>query len=169
LINQIIYKIEMQSDYDKVREFTEGAGFKCPEKPQLMNRDEVRFLIKMVLSEMQELADTVTSSSEESVQFMHECVGVDQSKHESVGKSELELIADQADAAVDCWVYLLNGFCKKGVDLSKIFDLVHQSNMAKRDPKTGKFIRRESDGKILKPEGWTAPDILAEIHRQSGI
>lgn len=37
--------------------------------------------------------------------------------------------------------------------------------MAKRDPQTGKFIHRE-DGKIIKPEGWTAPDIVAEIRRQ---
>tara|TARA_R100001163_G_C5068192_1_gene208143 strand:+ start:4059 stop:4544 length:486 start_codon:yes stop_codon:yes gene_type:complete len=155
-----------QSDYEKVREFTEGAGFKCPEKPQLMSRSEVEFLVKMVLSEMQELVDTVTESSEESVKFMHNCIGIDQSKHESAGKSEVELIADQADAAVDSWVYLLNGFCKKGVDLSKVFDVVHAANMAKRDPTTGKFIRRESDGKILKPPGWKAPDIGAEIKRQ---
>lgn len=159
----------MQSDADKVKEFTEGAGFKCPDKPQLMSRSEVEFLVKMVLSEMEEMVDTVTKSREESIEFMRNCIGVDPSPHTTEGKSELELIADQADAAVDSWVYLLNGFCKKGVDLSKIFDIVHQANMAKRDPETGKFIRRESDGKILKPPGWKAPDILAEIKRQSGL
>jgi len=30
--------------------------------------------------------------------------------------------------------------------------------MAKVDPVTGKVKRRE-DGKILKPEGWTPPDL----------
>ena len=154
------------SDYDKVKQFTVESGYTCPDTPQLMNRKEVEFLVKMVLSEMQELVDTVTSSHDESVAFMHNCVGVDPSKRSDTPKSEAELIAEQADAAVDSHIYMLNAFCKKGVNLSKIFDLVHESNMAKRDPKTGKFIRRESDGKILKPDGWKAPDITAEIVRQ---
>lgn len=154
------------SDYEKVKQFTEEAGFVCPSTPQLMNRKEVEFLVKMVLSEMQELVDTVTDSHEESVAFMHNCVGVDPSKRSNTTKTEFEIIGEQADAAVDSYIYMLNAFCKKGVDLSKIFDIVHESNMAKRDPKTGKFIRRESDGKILKPEGWKAPDITAEIIRQ---
>jgi len=154
------------SDYDKVKQFTEESGYVCPKTPQLMNRKEVEFLIKMVLSELQELADTVTDSTMESVAFMHDCIGVDPSKRSTEPKSEFEIIGEQADAAVDAWVYMLNAFCKKGVNLSKIFDIVHESNMAKRDPKTGKFIRRESDGKIIKPEGWKAPDITAEIIRQ---
>ena len=37
--------------------------------------------------------------------------------------------------------------------------------MAKRDPLTGKFIKRD-DGKILKPQNWTAPDIKKEIQKQ---
>lgn len=43
-----------------------------------------------------------------------------------------------------------------GIPLDKVFDEVHRSNMAKLVD--GKPIRRD-DGKILKPEGWTAPDI----------
>lgn len=156
-----------QSDYEKVREFTLGAGQNVPDRPTLMTREKVIFLVKMVMSEMQELVDTVTESSEESLELMRSCLGVDQSKHTgSSNKSELELIAEQADAAVDAWVYLLNGFCKQGVDLSRVFDLVHQANMAKRDPRTGEFIKRESDGKIMKPEGWQPPNIIEEIKRQ---
>lgn len=43
-----------------------------------------------------------------------------------------------------------------GIPLDKVFAAVHESNMAKLVD--GKPIRRE-DGKILKPEGWTPPDI----------
>ena len=43
-----------------------------------------------------------------------------------------------------------------GIPLDRVFDEVHRSNMAKLVD--GKPVRRE-DGKILKPEGWTAPDI----------
>ena len=53
--------------------------------------------------------------------------------------------------------------------MSKIFDVVHAANMAKRDPTTGKFIRREDDGKIIKPAGWQPPDVTAEIKRQISV
>lgn len=43
--------------------------------------------------------------------------------------------------------------------------MVHAANMAKRDPSTGQFIKR-ADGKIIKPEGWKAPDVEGEIIRQ---
>ena len=48
---------------------------------------------------------------------------------------------------------------------SSIFSLVHAANMAKRDPETGKFLKRE-DGKIIKPKGWKAPDVEGEVVRQ---
>jgi hypothetical protein len=66
---------------------------------------------------------------------------------------------------VDVYYYSLNAACKKGVNISTVFDIVHGANMAKRDPATGQFIKRE-DGKIIKPEGWQGPDIKQEIARQ---
>ena len=43
-----------------------------------------------------------------------------------------------------------------GIPLDRVFDEVHRSNMAKLVD--GKPVRRD-DGKILKPEGWTPPDV----------
>ena len=40
---------------------------------------------------------------------------------------------------------------------------VARSNLAKIDPTTGVCIKRE-DGKILKPEGWTPPDLKPFVH-----
>ena len=48
-----------------------------------------------------------------------------------------------------------------GIPLDRVFDEVHRSNMAKLVD--GKPIRRE-DGKILKPEGWTPPDIKSIMY-----
>lgn len=154
------------SNQEKVNEFTRGVGSEIPKTPKLMDKEQVLFLVRMAMSELQELVDTVTSSNEESLEIMRDCLGVDQSKHQTSERSELELIAEQADACVDCWYYMLNVAGRHGHDLSAVFDVVHNANMAKRDPKTGKFIVRESDGKILKPPGWQAPDIVAEIKRQ---
>jgi predicted HAD superfamily Cof-like phosphohydrolase len=48
-----------------------------------------------------------------------------------------------------------------GIPLDKVFDAVHASNMAKLVD--GKPVRRD-DGKILKPEGWTPPDIKKVLY-----
>ena len=66
---------------------------------------------------------------------------------------------------VDIYYYSLNAACKKGMNMSAVFDIVHEANMMKRDPTTGEFMKR-ADGKIIKPKGWKAPDVEAELLRQ---
>ena len=68
-------------------------------------------------------------------------------------KNDIENIAKElADI-----IYIVCGTAASyGIPLDKVFDAVHASNMAKLVD--GKPIRRE-DGKILKPDGWKAPDI----------
>jgi predicted HAD superfamily Cof-like phosphohydrolase len=46
----------------------------------------------------------------------------------------------------------------KGFDVQGAWDEVARSNLSKIDPVTGKVIKR-NDGKVLKPEGWTPPDL----------
>lgn len=154
-----------QSNYESVRQFTVESGTECPKGPTKMSKESVRFIIEMVLSEMQELALTVCDSKHEALCMLYRAVGKDANDHEPL-HNETEVIAEQADAMVDAWYYMLNSAAKHGMDLSALFEVVHAANMAKKDPKTGKFIRRESDGKILKPEGWMPPNIVAEIERE---
>lgn len=68
-------------------------------------------------------------------------------------------------SVVDVYYYSLNAAAKKGVNLSSLFGVVHAANMAKRDPTSGQFLKRE-DGKIIKPAGWTPPDVAGEVRRQ---
>ena len=69
---------------------------------------------------------------------------------------------EQLDACMDLiWVTL--GYCHmRGYDVRGAWNEVTTSNLWKIDAKTGKVIRRE-DGKILKPEGWTPPDLTKFI------
>jgi predicted HAD superfamily Cof-like phosphohydrolase len=154
------------SDAEKVKQFTEeSTGKKCFPRPTAMNRQECEFVVGMVMSEMSELLQTVCKSPEDVLLTMHNLVGKD--FHPVPAPcDDNELIAQQADGMVDAWYYMLNAACKKGVNLSRVFNLVHEANMAKRNPTTGKFERRE-DGKILKPEDWHEADVVAEIVRQS--
>jgi predicted HAD superfamily Cof-like phosphohydrolase len=62
------------------------------------------------------------------------------------------------DACMDMiWVIL--GYCyMKGWDVNGAWNEVARSNLAKINPETGKVIKRD-DGKVLKPEGWTPPQL----------
>lgn len=76
-----------------------------------------------------------------------------------VAEDENDLV-EIADALADI-IYIACGTAASyGIDLDEVFKEVHRSNMAKLVD--GKVIRRE-DGKILKPEGWTPPDIKSVL------
>jgi predicted HAD superfamily Cof-like phosphohydrolase len=159
-----------KSNSEAVREFTEGANEKlCPSTPLLMSREQVLFLTRMVISELDELVTTVTATPDERDNLLKEametrdkCIKFDYSEDEG----SLERIASQADAMVDAWYYMLNVAGNHGMNLSKLFDVVHEANMAKRDPVTGKFLRRKEDNKIIKPAGWKEPDIIGAMRDQ---
>lgn len=65
---------------------------------------------------------------------------------------------EQLDACMDMiWVIL--GYCyMKGYNVDGAWQEVARSNLAKINPETGKVNKRE-DGKVLKPEGWTPPQL----------
>lgn len=149
------------SDAEKVKMFTEETGFKIPEVPEAMSKEEVYFIIKMILDEVMELGATVENPKEVK-EYMIKCIN----ESKDINMIHENTIANQADAFVDIYYYSLNAACKKGVNLSKIFDIVHDANLKKKDPNTGKYLRRD-DGKIMKPPMWKEPDIVGEINNQS--
>lgn len=64
----------------------------------------------------------------------------------------------QLDGCMDLiWVIL--GYCyMKDFDVVGAWEEVARSNLAKINPTTGKVNKRK-DGKVLKPEGWSPPDL----------
>lgn len=77
----------------------------------------------------------------------------------AMDEGDLEKIADgMADA-----VYVIVGAALEyGIPLDRVWREVQAANMRKVDPATGQ-VRRRADGKVLKPEGWTPPDIAAAL------
>lgn len=63
---------------------------------------------------------------------------------------------EQLDACMDMiWVIL--GYCHmKGFDVDGAWAEVARSNLDKINSETGKVIKNAA-GKVMKPEGWTAP------------
>lgn len=60
------------------------------------------------------------------------------------------------DAILDLIVVCIGAGHSAGFPMSAGWEAVTRSNMAKVDQETGR-VRRRADGKILKPEGWEAP------------
>lgn len=70
--------------------------------------------------------------------------------------AEAEVLVEQVDALVDLIIYILDQAAVHGYNLDPILMAVHAANMKKRFP-DGTFHKRV-DGKVIKPEGWQAPD-----------
>ena len=83
-------------------------------------------------------------------------------EYEEFGNASSE--AELADAVIDMIVVLIGYGLSHGWPMQALWDEVMQSNMAKIDPATGK-VRKREDGKVLKPEGWTPPNLEAFLER----
>jgi predicted HAD superfamily Cof-like phosphohydrolase len=71
------------------------------------------------------------------------------------------------DALIDILVVTIGAIHSMGADAEGAWNEVMRSNLDKIDPESGRVIKR-ADGKVLKPEGWTAPwldPFLNEVHR----
>lgn len=65
---------------------------------------------------------------------------------------------EQLDALIDILVVTIGAIHSMGADGEGAWNEVMRTNFAKIDPVTGK-VRKREDGKVLKPEGWTPPNL----------
>ena len=71
---------------------------------------------------------------------------------------------EQLDALVDILVVTMGAIRAAGWDGEAAWKEVMDTNFAKIDATTGKVIKR-SDGKVLKPVGWRAPELSKFIDK----
>ena len=69
---------------------------------------------------------------------------------------------EQLDALIDILVVTMGAIRAGGFDGEGAWKEVMDTNFAKIDPTTGK-VRKREDGKVLKPEGWKAPELAQFI------
>ena len=69
---------------------------------------------------------------------------------------------EQLDALIDILVVTMGAIRAGGFDGEGAWKEVMDTNFAKIDPETGK-VRKREDGKVLKPEGWKAPELTPFI------
>lgn len=124
---------------EDVREFHKACGTNDPYAPTWPNWSKRRLRADLLQEEANELIAELTNP-----EFSWE-------------NFETHL-ADTAKEIVDVIYVAIGTALSMGIPLEKVWAEVHQSNMAKVDPTTGK-VRRREDGKVLKPEGWQKPNV----------
>jgi predicted HAD superfamily Cof-like phosphohydrolase len=65
---------------------------------------------------------------------------------------------EQLDALIDILVVTVGAIHSGGFDAEGAWKEVMNTNFAKIDKETG-LVRKREDGKVLKPTGWTPPNL----------
>jgi len=71
---------------------------------------------------------------------------------------------EQLDALIDILVVTIGAIHSAGFDAEGAWKEVMATNFAKIDKETGK-VRKREDGKVLKPVGWTPPNLKLFIEK----
>lgn len=72
---------------------------------------------------------------------------------------------EQLDALIDILVVTIGAIHSMGADAEGAWKEVMRTNFAKIDKDTGK-VRKREDGKVLKPVGWTPPDLKSFVTKE---
>ncbi len=123
----------------------------------------------------------MTNPFRDQAKFMTACdqsVGENNSKQfalykDLIGEEYDELLAsqntiDELDALVDILVVTIGAIHSMGADAEGAWKEVMRTNFAKIDKETGK-VRKREDGKVLKPVGWTPPDLKPYVSLENNI
>lgn len=82
---------------------------------------------------------------------------IDEEYKELKGADDSNDPLETLDALVDLLVVTLGAVTSMNADGEGAWNEVLRSNLSKIDRETGKVIKRESDGKVLKPDDWDPP------------
>ena len=75
--------------------------------------------------------------------------------HNQIGTADP---VETLDALIDIIVVTIGAIHSAGYDAEGAWKEVMRTNFAKIDKETGK-VRKREDGKVLKPQGWTPPEL----------
>lgn len=153
--------------------FHTAFGHPCADKPTMLTPEQVQTRINFIAEELVEALAVVSTDDNDlfsKVTDLIEAVVEAEKKESEKGVGSNNPMVDLVDALTDINVFTQGTFSMMGITPQEPFDIVMDANMAKLGP-DGKPIYRESDGKIMKPDGWAEnhapePRIKAEVERQ---
>ena len=109
----------------------------CDQTVDEFNKDQFNLYVTLIEEEANELADAITAHDE----------------------------VETVDALIDILVVTIGALHSMGADAEGAWKEVMKTNFAKIDRETGK-VRKREDGKVLKPLGWTPPDLKPFVNKK---
>jgi len=110
----------------------------CDQTTDVWNQDQFDLYVNLIDEELRELKEAIAAGD------------------------RVEIL----DALEDIMVVTAGAMHSGGFDGEGAWKEVMQTNFAKIDRETGK-VRKREDGKVLKPLGWTAPDLAPYLIKKS--
>lgn len=152
---------------DGTEQFLRAAGHPIPDKPAIPPAETVALRLKLLIEEVTELVEAVgfrdlydylECAHDETAEMVIDTATVD-------GKFDLPEVVD---AFHDITVIAHGGALETaGSDGAKrTADEVTRSNLSKI---VGGVALRREDGKIIKPAGWTPPDIRGALYGKAPL
>lgn len=146
---------------EQVTEFHHAMDCPTRSRPQFIPAERAKLRVMLVAEEFFEMVFAVCPGMFESDSVKEVVEYFRAELNENEIKVDLPALAD-ALADLD---YVVEGTrLEFGIDGDPIADEVHRSNMGKITA-NGQVVMR-GDGKIMKPETWSPPDIEGELRRQ---
>ena len=102
----------------------------CDQTVEGWNQEQFKLYIKLIEEEFKELKEAINNND----------------------------MLETLDALEDILVVTIGAIHSAGMDGEGAWKEVMKTNFAKIDKETGK-VRKREDGKVLKPQGWTAPEL----------
>jgi predicted HAD superfamily Cof-like phosphohydrolase len=141
-----------QTIREQVLEFHEAMGVPVAPVPTVPEAERIHLRLRLVAEEFFELCGACGIwCGDYRAKLTHQIAGVE---------PDMVNIVELADACADLDYVVEGTRLEFGIDGGPIAAEVQRSNMAK----LGGAMRE--DGKILKPDGWTPPDIAGELRKQ---
>ena len=111
----------------------------CDQSTDNVNQQQFDMYVKLIAEEVNELSD-------------------------AIGQEDL---VETLDALIDILVVTIGAVHSIGADAEGAWKEVMRTNFAKIDRETGK-VRKREDGKVLKPLGWTPPELKPFVSKAKG-
>jgi hypothetical protein len=121
----------------------------CDQSVGVHNENQFKMYLKLIKEEYNELLEA---------QGLNQ--NLDRIEYLPVNKVET------LDALIDILVVTIGAIHSAGFDAEGAWEEVMRTNAAKIDLDTGK-VRKREDGKVLKPEGWVAPNLESFIKKET--
>ena len=112
----------------------------CDQSVDTGNTDQFNMYLKLIEEEAEELNQAI------------------------INKDKVEML----DALVDILVVTIGAIHSMGADAEGAWKEVMKTNFAKIDKNTGK-VRKREDGKVLKPLGWTPPNLKSYLSKETSL